>query len=270
LFAVNGRTNSPDDDPCLPIALSTDDGLAWLNHNNNDDNGNGKDDDNDTTSADKQIMLASHAFDALSGLSDKLEMTTNAQFIKVHLEYHPVPDIETPEVVVQEEILDFGNDGKSCMMLLTGNLLSESFGQSFLEAIQGEFLFAKYPHGNHYVHVSSQDPSQLFVIANSVIIVLHPFSQVEEALCDCVKNLMQLSNDLLQDYCFHNSLVYNPALDYSCSMIHMMIGAIKDAKYSRHSDGDPFLNDDGVPEHLYADHQKISSEDMQVFTLIFF
>jgi hypothetical protein len=72
-------------------------------------------------------MLASHAFDALSGLSDKLEMTTNAQFIKVHLGYHPVPDIETPEVVGQEEILDFGNDGKSCMMLLTGNLLSESF-----------------------------------------------------------------------------------------------------------------------------------------------
>ena len=43
----------------------------------------------------------------------------------------------------------------------------------------------------------------------------------------------------------------------------------QDAKYSHHSDGDPFLNDDGVPEHLYADCQKISSEDMQVFTLIF-
>jgi hypothetical protein len=49
----------------------------------------------------------------------------------------------------------------------------------------------------------------------------------------------------------------------------MMIGAIKDAKYSHHSDGDPFLNDDGVPDHPYADCQKISSEDMEVFTLIF-
>ncbi len=185
------------------------------------------------------------------------------------LKYKPVPDIETPEVDVQEEILDFGNDGKSCVMSLTGNLLSESFRQSFLEAIQGEFLFAKYPRGNHYIHVSSQDPGQLFVIANPVIIVLHPLSQVEEALCDCVKNLMQLSNDLLQDYCFHNRLAYNPALDYTCSMIHMMIGAIKDAKYSHHSDGDPFLNDDGVPDHPYADCQKISSEDMEVFTLIF-
>jgi hypothetical protein len=227
LSAVNGCANSPDDNPSLPIALSADDGLAWLNHNNDDDNANGKDDDNDTTSADKQIMLASHAFDALSGLSDKLEMTTNAQFINIHLGYHPVPDIETPEVIVQEEILDFGDDGKSHMMLLMGNLLSESFQQSFLEAVHGKFLFAKYPCGNRYIHVSSQDPGQLFVIANSVIIVSHPFSQVEEALCDCVKNLMQLSNNLLQDYCFRNGLVYNPALNYSCSMIHMMIGAIK-------------------------------------------
>jgi hypothetical protein len=227
LSAVNGCANSPDDNPSLPIALSADDGLAWLNHNNDDDNANGKDDDNDTTSADKQIMLASHAFDALSGLSDKLEMTTNAQFINIHLGYHPVPDIETPEVIVQEEILDFGDDGKSHVMSLMGNLLSESFQQSFLQAVHGKFLFAKYPCGNRYVHVSSQDPGQLFVIANSVIIVSHPFSQVEEALCDCVKNLMQLSNDLLQDYCFRNGLVYNPALDYSCSMIHMMIGAIK-------------------------------------------
>jgi hypothetical protein len=201
--AVKVQANSPDADPSLPIALSTDDGLAWLNHNNDDGNDNGNDVDNDATSADKQIMLASHTFDALSGLSEKLETMTNAQFINIHLGYHPVLDIETPEVVVQEEILDFGDNSKSCVMSLTGNLFSESFQESFLQAVHGEFLFAKYPHGNRYVCVSSHEPGQLFVIANSVVIILHPFSQIEEALCDCVKNLMQPSNDLLQDFCFH-------------------------------------------------------------------
>jgi hypothetical protein len=68
LSAVKVQANSPDADPSLPIALSTDDGLAWLNHNNDDGNDNGNNVNNDATSADKQIMLASHTFDALSGL----------------------------------------------------------------------------------------------------------------------------------------------------------------------------------------------------------
>jgi hypothetical protein len=107
------------------------------------------------------------------------------------------------------------------------------------------------------------------VIGGSVVMVSSKFMDIEDQLCDCVKSIMSPLNGLIQEYSFRHGLEYNPALEYSCSMMHYIFGAISDSKYHKHSDCCPFLADDCVLESLYSDHPVMSRGDQQVITLVF-
>jgi hypothetical protein len=148
-------------------------------------------------------------------------------------------------------------------------LLSQPFTESFLHTTQEDFWFAKFPNRNRYLHLSSCKKDKLFVIGGSVVMVSSKFTDIEDQLCDCVKSIMSPSNGLIQEYSFRHGLEYNPALEYSCSMMHYSITAISDSKHHKHINYCPFLADDCVPESLYSDCPVMSHGDQQVVTLVF-
>jgi hypothetical protein len=248
----------------LLVVLTEDDALAWQRQ---EDGGIG-----DAPPSGQRLMVAADAFEALSNLSMKLDENTNSFFIDVHLGYTQDSDLkeeDVPCIVVEEKILDFGIDRKSHVYAMTGNLLSQPFTESFLHAIQEDFQFTKLPNRNRYVCLSSSKKDKLFVIGGSVVMVSSKFTNIEDELCDCVKSIMSPLNGLIQEYSFRHGLEYNPALEYSCSMMHYSVGAISDSKYHKHSDYCPFLADDCVPASLYSDCPVMSRGDQQVITLVF-
>jgi hypothetical protein len=262
--ASNSRANSPSEGGLSPVVLTEDDALAWQRQ---EDGSIG-----DAPPSGQRLMVAADAFEALSNLSMKLDENTNSFFVDVHLGYTQDSDLkeeDVPRVVVEEKILDVGVDGKSRMYAMTGNLLSQPFTEIFLHAIQQDFRFAKFPNRNRYVRLSSRKKDELFVIGGSVVMVSSKFTDIEDQLCDCVKSIMSPSNGLIQEYSFQHGLEYNPALKYSCSMMHYSVGEISDSKYHKHSNYCPFLADDCVPESLYSDPPAMSRGDQQVITLVF-
>jgi hypothetical protein len=262
--ASDSRANSPSEGGLLLVVLTEDNTLAWQRQ---EDGGIG-----DAPPSGQRLMVTANAFEALSNLSMKLDKNTNSFFVDVHLGYTQDSDLlkeeDVPRVVIEEKILDFGVDGKSRVYAMTGNLLSQPFTESFLHAIQEDFQFAKFPNRNRYVHLSSRKKDELLVIGGSVVMVSSKFTDIEDHFCDCIKSIMSPSTGLIQEYSFRHGLEYNPALKYSCSMMHYSVGAISDSKYHKHSDYCPFLADDCVPESLYSDHPVMSHGDQQVITLV--